>query len=116
MIRKVLIVFQGVYCVNKLGLDPAKVNPRGGAMSVLPSIVFDAELMPLLQSTWSSTWVYWSTPDCHGFVGVEEAGQESCCYIDVCRNGKQTLSFECNVRRLIRMQGMGMAGVFISEH
>ncbi len=23
---------QGVYCVEKLGLDPEKVNPRGGAM------------------------------------------------------------------------------------
>lgn len=27
-----LIVLQGVYCVNKLGLDETKVNPRGGAM------------------------------------------------------------------------------------
>lgn len=28
----ILISEQGVYCINKLGLDPEKVNPRGGAM------------------------------------------------------------------------------------
>jgi acetyl-CoA acyltransferase 1 len=25
-------IFKGVYCIEKLGLDLAKVNPRGGAM------------------------------------------------------------------------------------
>ncbi len=27
-----LTINQGVYCVEKLGLNPEKVNPRGGAM------------------------------------------------------------------------------------
>jgi len=27
-----LKIYQGVYCVEKLGLNPEKVNPRGGAM------------------------------------------------------------------------------------
>ena len=25
---------QSVYCINKIGLDPAKVNPNGGAIAI----------------------------------------------------------------------------------
>ncbi|RDL37421.1 Thiolase [Venustampulla echinocandica] len=71
----------GVYCVNKLGLDPAKVNPRGGA------IAFGHPL------------------GCTGARQVVTALSEL-------RRRNERIA----VTSMCVGLGMGMAGIFVSEH
>ncbi|PSS28157.1 hypothetical protein M430DRAFT_113636 [Amorphotheca resinae ATCC 22711] len=71
----------GVYCVDKLGLDPAKVNPRGGAIAL-------------------------GHP-----LGCTGARQVVTALSELRRQDKRIA-----VTSMCVGTGMGMAGVFVSEH
>lgn len=71
----------GVYCVDKLGLDPAKVNPRGGAIAL-------------------------GHP-----LGCTGARQVVTALSELRRTNKRIA-----VTSMCVGTGMGMAGVFVSEH